>query len=96
MDVPFGIGGNQIAPGRMEQIQLPAARLPIHTMLNLPITVVNGAGDGARLWLSATLHGDELNGMEIIRRVIERLDPLTMKGLLIAVPIVNVFGFINQ
>lgn len=96
MNEPFGIGGQEIAPGRMARIQLPAARLPIHTMLNLPITVVNGAGDGTRLWLSATLHGDELNGMEIIRRVIEQLDPATMKGLLIAVPIVNVFGFINQ
>ena len=52
----------------MARIQIPAARLPIHTMLNLPVTVVNGADDGARLWLSATLHGDELNGMEIIRR----------------------------
>ncbi|MBZ0267267.1 succinylglutamate desuccinylase/aspartoacylase family protein [bacterium] len=96
MNTPFSIGGHEIAPGRMEQIQLPAARLPIHTMLELPVTVVNGSGDGTRLWLSATLHGDELNGMEIIRRVIERLDPASMKGLLIAVPIVNVFGFINQ
>jgi len=96
MNAPFVIGGQEIAPGRMARIQIPAARLPIHTMLNLPVTVVNGADDGARLWLSATLHGDELNGMEIIRQVIGHLDPASMKGLLIAVPIVNVFGFINQ
>jgi len=96
MDGPFRIDGHEIAPGRTTQIHLPAARLPIHTMLELPITVVNGVADGTRLWLSATLHGDELNGMEIIRRVIDKLDPATMKGLLIAVPIVNVFGFINQ
>ena len=52
--------------------------------------------DGARLWLSAALHGDELNGMEIIRRLLERLQPERMRGTLIAVPIVNVFGFILQ
>lgn len=96
MDGIVSIGGYDAAPGHMAQFELPVARLPIHTMLNLPVTVVNGARNGARLWLSATLHGDELNGMEIIRQVLEQVDPTSMNGLLIGVPIVNVFGFINQ
>jgi len=90
------IHGERVMPGETRRIELPVARLPIHTMLHLPVTVVRGRRDGARLWLSAALHGDELNGMEIIRRILERLQPERMQGTLIAVPIVNVFGFILQ
>jgi len=93
---PLEIGGITVTPGVSERVEIPVARLPTHTMLHLPLTVINGAGDGPRLWLSAALHGDELNGMEIIRQVLRRIDPGTMRGLLLAVPIVNVFGFINQ
>jgi len=80
----------------MARLEIPVARLPLHTMLHLPVTVINGRSDGARLWLSAALHGDEINGVEVIRRVVRRVRPERLKGLLIAVPIVNVFGFINQ
>lgn len=90
------IGGVSVEPGRSAQVDLPVARLATHTMLDLPLTVVNGARDGARVWLSATLHGDELNGMEIIRRVLTLVEPAAMSGLLVAAPIVNVFGFIQQ
>lgn len=90
------VGGQSVAPGSMARLEIPVARLPLHTMLNLPVTVVNGRSDGARLWLSAALHGDEINGMEVIRRVVRRIRPDKLHGLLIAVPIVNVFGFINQ
>jgi len=48
------------------------------------------------MWVSAAVHGDEVNGVEIIRRVLERIEPDSLKGCLIAVPIVNVFGFIQQ
>ena len=65
-------------------------------MLSLPVTVIHGCEPGPRLWLSAAIHGDELNGVEIIRRVLEQVKPKTLKGAIIAVPIVNVFGFIEQ
>jgi predicted deacylase len=90
------IGGAAVPSGTIRRIEIPVARLPSHTMLHLPLTVVNGRLDGARLWLSAALHGDELNGMEIIRRVLASVDPRKMRGLLVAAPIVNVFGFVNQ
>jgi len=96
MDTPVVVGGEEVAPGETVRLELPVARLPTHTQLSLPVTVVNGASEGTRLWLSAALHGDELNGMEIIRRVLERVDARRMAGLLIGVPIVNVIGFINQ
>ena len=96
MAEPFTIAGTDVAPGETVRLELPVARLPTHTMLHLPVTVARGRRDGPRLWLSAALHGDELNGMEIIRRVLDRLTRTRLRGTVIAVPIVNVFGFINQ
>ena len=90
------IAAEKIAPGKRHRIELPVARLPTQTMLSLPITVVNGLESGPRLWLSAAIHGDEINGVEIIRQVLEAIDPKKLRGTLIAVPIVNVFGFIEQ
>ena len=72
------------------------ARLATQTLLSLPVTVVHGMRPGPRLWLSAAVHGDEVNGVEIIRRVLDKLDATTLRGTVVAVPIVNVFGFINQ
>lgn len=96
MQAALEVGGTSVAPGTSAQLEIPVARLATHTMLHLPVMVVNGKSDGARLWLSAALHGDELNGMEIIRQVLERLNPRRLRGVVLAVPVVNVFGFINQ
>jgi hypothetical protein len=62
-------------------------------MVSIPVRVVHGAGAGPNLWLSAAIHGDEINGVEIIRRVLETLDPGKLRGSVVAAPIVNVFGF---
>ena len=85
-----------IPPGRSRRLDLPVSRLPTQTMLSLPVTIVNGVVSGPRLWLSAAIHGDELNGVEIIRQVLEKIKPEKLRGTLLAVPIVNVFGFIEQ
>ncbi len=85
-----------IPPGHSKQIDIPVSRLPTQTLLSLPVKVVNGVEPGAKLWLSAAIHGDELNGVEIIRQVLEKIEPQKLKGTIIAVPIVNVFGFIEQ
>ncbi len=90
------ISGVDVEPGRRKRVDIPAARLPTDTWLSLPIEVLNGIKPGPRLWLSAAVHGDELNGVEIIRELLEKLDPLTLRGSLIAAPIVNVHGFIQQ
>jgi uncharacterized protein len=83
-------------PGKRHRLDIPVARLPTQTMVSLPVTVINGKEKGPRLWLSAAIHGDELNGVEIIRQVLEKIDPARLYGTLVAVPIVNVFGFIEQ
>ena len=90
------IAAETIAPGKCHRLELPVARLPTQTWLSLPVTVVNGTEPGPRLWLSAAIHGDEINGVEIIRQVLQQIDTEKLCGTLIAVPIVNVFGFIEQ
>lgn len=94
--VPITIGGHTIAPGRRRAFDIPMARLPTDTWLSLPVVVINGRRPGPRLFLSGAVHGDELNGVEIVRRVTAALDPRSLAGVVIAVPIVNVFGFVNE
>ena len=75
---------------------IPMARLPTDTWLSLPVVVINGRRPGPALFLSGAIHGDELNGVEIVRRVTAKLDARTLGGTVVAVPIVNVFGFVNE
>jgi predicted deacylase len=90
------IGGVSVAPGARRHIELPVARLPTDTSLSLPIAVINGRRPGPTIWVNAAVHGDELNGVEIIRQLIQMLRPRELSGAVIAVPIVNVFGFVNE
>lgn len=90
------IAGEIVKPGQVKQIEIPVARLPTQTLICLPVTVINGLEKGARLWVNAAIHGDEINGVEIIRQVSNHVNPRLLKGTLITVPIVNVFGFIEQ
>jgi uncharacterized protein len=71
------------------------ARLPSDSSLSLPVMVIHGRRPGPVVWLDAAVHGDELNGVEIIRQVLPRLKPREIAGTVVAVPIVNVFGFLN-
>lgn len=96
MRAPFSIGGTQVTAGKRAKIEIPVARLVTQAMLHLPVVVVHGRQDGPRVWLSAALHGDELNGTEIIYRVLDGLDARRLKGTVVAVPVVNLFGFVHQ
>ena len=93
---PLIVGGFTIPSGKRLKLDLPTARLPTGTMLSLPVTVINGKKPGPRLWLSAAIHGDELNGVDIIRRVTKALKPHRLSGSVIAVPVVNIFGLLEQ
>lgn len=93
---PLTVGGETVLPGKRLRVDVPIARLPTGTLLSLPVTVINGRGAGPTLWLSAAIHGDELNGVEIIRRVVRSLRPNALHGAVIAVPVVNIFGLLEQ
>ncbi len=89
------IGEEEVAPGQRTQVDLPIADLSIHVPLTMPVHVINGAEDGPVLFVSAAIHGDEINGVEVIRRIMQLAELDRLNGALIAVPIVNVPGFLN-
>ncbi|HSM35805.1 MAG TPA: succinylglutamate desuccinylase/aspartoacylase family protein [Longimicrobiales bacterium] len=93
---PVTVAGEGTEPGRRRRFEVHAARLVTGGWLSMPVEVLVGAAPGPRVWLSGALHGDELDGIEIIRRVLADLDPAELSGSVIAVPIVNVFAFIGE
>ncbi len=76
-------------------LELPYARLVSGTSVAAPLVVLHGRQDGPTVWISSTIHGDEINGIEIIRELLDHLDVRKISGTLIAAPIVNVHGFIT-
>lgn len=90
------IGETVVKPGQRSNISLPVADLYTSTSLSMPLQVICGRRDGPVLFVSAAIHGDELNGVEIVRRLLRLKALRSIRGTLIAVPIVNVHGFLNQ
>lgn len=90
------ICGREIAPGSTVKLQLPTARLYTDTDMFMPVYIVRARKAGPTLFVSAAIHGDEINGIEIIRRLINRKNFRLSRGMLIAVPIVNVYGVLNK
>lgn len=93
---PFRIGQAEIAPGTRHSVELPVSVLSNHTPMSLPVHVLHGTRNGPVMFLSAAVHGDEIQGVEIIRRVLRHPALATLAGTLLAVPIVNAFGFLNH
>lgn len=89
------ISGERVAPGEEKVIQLGIARLPTGTLIDIPVHVLNAVEPGPVLLVQAGLHGDEINGVETLRRMLQRDLFGIKRGTLIVVPIVNVFGFIH-
>lgn len=90
------INGQSIKPGSNQVIDLPIPSLYTHTPMTMPVHVIHGFKPGPRLFVSAAIHGDELNGVEIIRRLVKQPVLKRLKGTLIAIPMVNVYGVIHH
>jgi predicted deacylase len=90
------IGNTKIHPGERVNVDLPVADLYTSTSLSMPVKVIRGRKPGPVLFVSAAIHGDELNGVEIIRRLLKRNTLRSIRGTIIAIPIVNVHGFLDQ
>lgn len=91
---PFAIAGRTIAPGKRAQIEFPVARQPgdsTHQML--PCVVLHGRTPGPTVFVCGAVHGDEICGTAIIRRLLETLSARTIAGTLLLLPVVNLFGF---
>ena len=91
----FAIGGVRIRAGSVRALELPITRLVTGSEVTLPVRVVHGREPGPVVWLDAAVHGDEVVGVEVVRQVMGGLDPKTFRGTLVAVPIVNVLGFMT-
>lgn len=96
MQASITIGQVEVRPGQRITIDLPMARLYTHTEMAMPVQVIHGKKEGPRLFISAAIHGDEINGTEIIRRLLRLKVIQKLRGTLITIPVVNVFGFINR
>ena len=90
---PLSLLGTEIAPGTAQRLSWSATELFEGVPVSTPVLVLNGAFPGPTLCLTAAVHGDELNGIEMVRRVMHDLDPGKVSGAVIGVPIVNVQGF---
>lgn len=90
------IGDTKIAPGETCEIQVPVANLYTDTDIHMPVHVIRAKKSGPVMFVSAAVHGDELNGIEIIRRLIQKKGFKLTSGSLILVPMVNVYGVLDQ
>jgi predicted deacylase len=88
--------GKEILPGKTEELNLDVAKLHTTTPIQVPVIVSRGQKDGPVLLLMAGMHGDEINGMEIIRRIIRKGLNKPIRGTVICIPIFNIFGFLNM
>jgi hypothetical protein len=93
---PFSICGVQIYPGETREVELPVSELYTTSPVAVPVRVVRGWEDGPRLFITAAVHGDEINGTEIIRELVYDVNLSTLRGTLVCVPVVNLFGFLNH
>lgn len=90
------LGGFKVEPGQHRSVEIPLPELYSHSPVSMPVYVINGRRKGPVLFVSAAIHGDEINGVEIIRRLLLKKNIYKIKGALIVVPVVNVYGFITQ
>ncbi len=90
---PLHLLGEVVVPGEARPLALVASESFVGDSLPTPVFVLRGMQSGPALCLTAGVHGDEVNGVEIVRQVVEKVDPVKLSGTVIAVPIVNLHGF---
>jgi predicted deacylase len=90
---PLAVLGTEVPPGSAQRLSWSATELFEGVPVSTPVLVVNGTFPGPTLCLTAAVHGDELNGIEMVRRVMHDIEPEKLSGAVIGVPIVNVQGF---
>lgn len=92
----FTISDTQVKAGERALINLDLAQLFTGTSMTLPVHVLHGRHDGPVMFISAAIHGDELNGIEVIRRLLKRGTLKNLRGTLLMVPMVNLYGVMEH
>lgn len=90
---PRTLAGITVPPATRTRHTIELVELADGTRVSLPLMLVNGAFDGPRFYLGAAIHGDEVNGVEILSRVVSRLDPARLAGSITCVPVQNPLAF---
>jgi predicted deacylase len=93
---PITILGEVILAGESKTIDMEIAKLHNTAKLKIPIIIQRSKIDGPTVLFSAGIHGDEINGVEIVRQLIAKKINKPKKGTIICIPIINMFGFINM
>lgn len=93
---PITVGKTVVEPGTRATVDLPIADLYTTTALHMPLKVICGKQAGPTAFVSAAIHGDEINGVEIIRRLLQHKALQRLRGTLLLVPVVNVHGFLDR
>ncbi|MHC5309725.1 succinylglutamate desuccinylase/aspartoacylase family protein [Myroides sp. LJL116] len=87
---------HSIAPGETVKLNLEIAKLHTASSLEIPVIVSRSKIKGPTVLLSAGLHGDELNGVDIVRQIIHKKINIPKRGTIICIPVINIFGYINK
>ncbi|GAA0881329.1 succinylglutamate desuccinylase/aspartoacylase family protein [Algoriphagus jejuensis] len=92
------INGIRVRPGQSVNIDLPIAKLPTHTLIDLPIFIRSSKNEGPVVLISGGVHGDEINGVVTAKKLLEEFDHgmKLLKGTLIIIPLVNIYGFLSN
>lgn len=92
----FTYNGGSVAPGESANIRYSVSETYLGDSVRIPVTIVNGERPGPTAFLSAAIHGDELNGIEVVREVANEWDHSGLRGTVVCMPVVNVPGFLAQ
>jgi len=95
-DEAFSFDGGRVEPGETEQFRYPVSETYLGDPVRIPVTIINGPRPGPTVFLSAAIHGDELNGIEVVRAVAQEWNHADVCGTLVCLPVLNVQGFIAQ
>ena len=92
----FTFSGGKVEPGETANLRFTVSETYLGDPVRIPVTIVNGAHPGPTLSLTAAAHGDELNGIEVVREVAHDWNHEDLHGTLVCLPVLNVPGFLAQ
>jgi hypothetical protein len=95
-DAAFTYDGGKVVPGERQNLRYGISETYLGDPVRIPVTIVNGERDGPTVFLSAAAHGDELNGIEVVREVAFEWDLNDLAGTIVCLPVLNVQGFLTQ
>ncbi|MFD1686682.1 succinylglutamate desuccinylase/aspartoacylase family protein [Halobellus litoreus] len=95
-DGTFTYNGGKVDPGERQNLRYGISETYLGDPVRIPVTIINGERSGPTVFLSAAAHGDELNGIEVVREVAFEWDLSNLAGTLVCLPVMNVPGFLAQ